>query len=457
MLTRRRSHALSPRDAWFLYSDEVSPDDAPTLITDIYVFDTAHRPEHVRGFNERAWLAARLNHVPALSSQLQRARRWAGGYPRWISTPEIDWSYHLRTSSAGHMTRAEFHRGLADLSTTPLDPNKPLWQLHVRTDVRGVDDIPEGATVVAFHYHHAFADAQRGAEIARTLFEEVCARPATSATTSTERSSRSAGRPSYWRLGRALVASTRAQRRLRDLVATGEVTPPARNLQPTRFNDAQNGQRELVRVKFGLNETRAVARAANVTINEILLATVGGGLVRFLETTGPLVAMVPFSTRKLSDDGSANQTTTMYVDLHAEESDPRVRVQRIHDSAAREKARVTLPESRTVEAVLDQVPSAYLKAALRRQFRLGQSGGVTAHTTLSNVAHGLNDLTFGGAPVTEMFTIPAIHRGSALGHFVTSLGDTLTLTGVADNASLPDPESYRAALVVAYQEISANY
>ena len=463
-MTRVDPAELTPRDAWFLYNDEITPSDAPSLITDFYVFDAGQARVTISTHDAAAaWLAPRLDHTPHLRRRLHRVPTLLG-YPRWVDADAVDLDHHLRVRPVGPTTRIDFHRLLAEVSTSVLDPMRPLWQLHVLTDVRGVTDLPERACVVALHYHHAFADGQHGAALARALFDESDTTAGTVTATESKSGALRAVLALPWQfagLGSALIASARARRKLHALVAAGTVVPPRVDRPTTRFNGPQNHRREFGRVRLDLNEVRALARATGTTVNDVVLTIVGGGLARYLGASpSSLAAQVPYSTRTRSDTGAANQTTTMYVDLHTDETDPRARLRRVHASSVAEKDRVTRPETQAIESTLDHAPALYRKAALRRGHRIrSRNGGsrvTVANTTVSNVPHGPATLRFGDAPVTDAFTIPAIHEGSGLGHFVVSLGDALTLTSIADNAVMPDAEAYTDALTAAYRELRAT-
>ena len=82
------------------------------------------------------------------------------------------------------------------------------------------------------------------------------------------------------------------------------------------------------------------------TVNDVLLAVIGGALTRYLAENGEphkgsLVAMVPRSMRKLEEWESANRLAVMGVDMHTDIEDPLERLARIARSSKSEKTRTS--------------------------------------------------------------------------------------------------------------------
>ena len=117
---------LPPRDAGYLYNDEASPDDAPSYITDGYIFDAAgahdvpaSRPAAA------AWLTAQVARIPALRWQIQR-RPGDWCYPRFVDGGPPDLDYHLQVTRVGATTRAQFLLARPLLARPPARPTRLL-------------------------------------------------------------------------------------------------------------------------------------------------------------------------------------------------------------------------------------------------------------------------------------------------------------------------------------------
>ena len=71
----------------------------------------------------------------------------------------------------------------------------------------------------------------------------------------------------------------------------------------TSLNGALSTRRSFAMASLSLAEVKLVGRAFGATVNDVMLATVGGALRSLLEERGeeidaPLIAMVPVSTRE---------------------------------------------------------------------------------------------------------------------------------------------------------------
>ena len=125
-------------------------------------------------------------------------------------------------------------------------------------------------------------------------------------------------------------------------------------------------------------EVRAVARATDTSVNDVILTVVSGGLRAYLASHEEIpadspAAIVPGSLRDGAGAESENKVTLMYVDLHLDRADPRERLRRVHESAALEKQRIRRPESAASVAAVDASPAFDLAMTIRRAHRRRRS------------------------------------------------------------------------------------
>jgi len=74
----------------------------------------------------------------------------AGVY--WRDDPNFDLARHMkRLKLPGRGGKQELERFVGDLASEPLDPNHPLWTVHIIEEY-------EGGAAVVFRMHHAIAD-----------------------------------------------------------------------------------------------------------------------------------------------------------------------------------------------------------------------------------------------------------------------------------------------------------
>ncbi|MFZ2527928.1 MAG: wax ester/triacylglycerol synthase domain-containing protein [Rhodococcus sp. (in: high G+C Gram-positive bacteria)] len=461
MGTRRRGSAapqLAPRDAVFFYGDEAGLGDTPSAMVHIYVFGglpgSASAPTRRDAVT---WVLERLDRTPSLRRRVQRVPRDLD-YPYWIESG-VDPDHHILFRHVGTTTRAALHDDFAAIAQRPFDFARPPWDMHVLADVRGVADLPEGATVVVFRVHHSVTDRQGAVQIARALFDDPAATPSQGGLPVRVAGGVAAALTlpvRYARFAKGIVGMFAARRALGTLVGEGAVSAPARRSVRTRFEVEDYSPRRFGRIGLDLAELRALARATGATVNDILVATISGAMDGYLEEHGEapsesLTIQIPVSLAHRADIASENRTTTMCISLHTDEADPKTRLRSIHGSAVREKARVARPETFAVESLVDLLPSVGCRHTARKLARTKPASGeidpTVMNTSLSNVARGqASDLSFAGRHAVEGFTVPPLNRCFGLMHGAVSLGDTLVLSFSAKSALLPDVEEYERFL-----------
>lgn len=464
-MARKSGTGLSARDAVYVFGDEASRGDTPSIMSHFYVFDTrqGRTPVATRA-HAVDWILRRTHRTPALRRRLHRVPGDLD-YPYWVEAG-IDPDHHIEFRRIGQTTRTHLHRLFASLAEQPLDLGRPLWGLHVLTDVRGVSDLPDRATVVVLRVHHSVTDGKGAVQIARALFEDPDAEPSTGGRPVPVPGPATAARKlpgDYLSYAGAVGRWMTGRRSLDALVRAGEIVEPRRRCPRTRFNVVDYSPRLFGRVRFDLQDVRALGHATGTTVNDVMLAVVSDAVRTYLaerdETpAGSLAAQVPISLSGRSDLVSENKTSDLRVDLHTDRTDPLTRLRLIHESAAREKDRVGRPESIVVEAALDAMPAVCLRHSIRRAVRkvtasTGDHVGPT-NTSLSNVPRGtVDDLRFGDSPAVSGFSAPCLNRLLGLMHAVVTLGDSLDLTFSTKRAVMPDPEEYEHLLEAAFARL----
>ena len=103
----------------------------------------------------------------------------------------------------------------------------------------------------------------------------------------------------------------------------------------TPWNHAITPQRRVSFARISLEDAKAVKRAFDVKLNDVVLAVVGGTLRRYLEANGgnpedPLLAVCPVSVRTDEEKGDAgNRVSAMFTSLATDIDDPVERLQAI--------------------------------------------------------------------------------------------------------------------------------
>jgi len=208
-----------------------------------------------------------------------------------------------------------------------------------------------------------------------------------------------------------------------------------------------------------LAQVKAVGKAFDATVNDVVLATVGGALRSLLEARGEtlesaLVAMVPVSTRERARGTPAvadaptlgNKVSAMLVSLATVIDDPVERLRAVSESSRGAKTRTDVLGGRILDDWAQLiVPALSTRAArLLSNLRVFDRIAPVFNVTVSNVPGPQFDLWFGGCRIEALYPIGPIVEGVGLN--ITALsymgGLHVGMLGckrlVPDMASMPD-------------------
>ena len=282
----------------------------------------------------------------------QRAIRVPFGlhHPVWVDDPEFDLDDHLsRASLPSPGGQAELDAFVAGVMSRQLDPDRPLWEMHV------VEGLEGERTALVAKVHHAILDGVSGASVLaafldltpRTRIVELPPEWDPAPLPSNTQMLRHAASSLARQPGSAL--STAAGRggggggprhAQPGAGGSGEQSPPGFFAAPrTSFNGAVSNRKRFAGLSVPLEDVKLVGRVFEATVNDVILACVSGGLRRLLadrgeQAEGPLVAMVPVSTRAEGEtEELGNQISGMLVSLASDVDDPVARLDAISESA----------------------------------------------------------------------------------------------------------------------------
>jgi diacylglycerol O-acyltransferase len=263
-------------------------------------------------------------------------------HPVWVDDPDFELDDHLfRASLPSPGGQPELDAFVASIMSRQLDPDRPLWEMHV---VEGLDG---DRTALIAKVHHAILDGVSGASILAAFLDlspraRVIPLPSEQwdpdpLPSGAELLRYAAGSLTHQpgRMLSTLQAGVEAVADLgmhnRSLEIRGEVPPPGFFSAPrTSFNGAVGSRKRFCSLAVPLEDVKLVRRVFTCTVNDVILSGVAGGLRRLLEARGEatdhaLVAMVPVSTRPEGMGnalGLGNQVSGMLVSLATDIDDP---------------------------------------------------------------------------------------------------------------------------------------
>ncbi|OBK92922.1 DUF1298 domain-containing protein [Mycobacterium asiaticum] len=392
--------AKVPSDQFLLYAFDGEPDDLDSAL------------DRVRG---RARACADLS--------MRVADDCAARYPRWVPTPaEPDQIVRQELTDDGWDGCLA---AVAGLAARQLDIRQMAWRLHVFTPVHAIPGVSRPGTVAVLQVAHALGDGARASAMAAWLFGRPAPVPTVAATR--------AGFPP-----RLAVAAARAHRRLvRDTEAG--LVPHGVGLRPLVATNARPGADRAVRT---LVRRRGQIPGPTVTVG--VLARVAEALAEWLggevDSLGAEVPMVKPGP-PLAYNHFGNAVVGLYPGLPRAE-----RMNRIAGDLADARRRFEHPATRASDRAFAAVPAALLRWGVSHFDPDIRPAQVAGNTVVSSVYRGVDDLRFGGAPVTLTAGYPALSSVMGLTHGVHGIGDTVAISVHAARSAVPDIDGYLRVL-----------
>jgi WS/DGAT/MGAT family acyltransferase len=279
----------------------------------------------------------RMGTFPRLGQRVEEPRLRLGRLA-WVEAPNVDLDWHVaEPDRADPLSDEELRRAVGDLLSERLDHTRPLWRF---------DALPLTGerTALVGRIHHAMADGVSAIRLVAGLLWDAEAGspsspPPAQTPTSSSRTGSSAGASAA---SRPAVSEAREARILIRL-------PGAlwRELRPGADSDLDRHigpAREVAWTSFPLERLKRIEHGASdgVTVNDVLLAVVAGGLRRWLgggdRPPGDLRVQCPVSLHAREEAGElGNRDSFMNLDLPISEPDPAARLRLINTETSERK------------------------------------------------------------------------------------------------------------------------
>ena len=425
----------------------------------IAIVDASECPDF--GYDRfRQTLARRLHLLEPLRYQLIHIPRRLHR-EMWLENCDVDLDYHVRRLQIGPPGgHRELDAAIGEIASTPLDRNKPLWEFHF------VEGMADNRFAIIGKVHHALADGVASANLlARALEFSDATRPE-------KDTYRHDPHPSDGQLIRAAMRDHAAQLRqlpglLRDTVKgvrsvrRQSTSAPglARNFRPpaTFLNHLVTPGRTFASATLPLADVKGTGKHLGVTINDMVLAISTGALRSLLlkydgHANEPLLCGVPVSIDTSQERISGNALGTVVVSLPVQVADPLewVRIVRIGAMIGKENAR--LLGSELISRWSNYAPPTLTEWAFRR-IATSDSPNKLVNVPVSNVPGPRQPGRIAGAPMTELYSVGPLTFGVGVNITVWSYVDQLSLSVLADDATVGDPHEVTDAMVDAFVQI----
>ncbi|MGH3901883.1 MAG: wax ester/triacylglycerol synthase family O-acyltransferase [Pseudonocardiaceae bacterium] len=325
----------------------------------------------------RRHLAARLDQLPAFRWRVVPVPLGLS-HPVLIEDPLFDLADHLyRAVLPEPGEPEELEAAVAGLASQRLGRGRPLWRITL------IDGLADGRQAMVLEIHHALMDGVGTLTTLARIFsgQEPAALPAT------------------WQPGRvpgrvrlvtgALAHEALALARLPALVgrtrrsavavrkrrAGAAVTAPEAGVDTplSAINQGFTPERHFARASLLLDDVLTVKDVAGVTVNDVVLAIVGGALRGYLQARGtlperPLVANVPVGMEEpgATPRHAGNRLSRLTASLATDVADPWERLRRVSAVTAEAKACLDLAGRELLMEWLECLPPLLVGAIVRR-------------------------------------------------------------------------------------------
>jgi WS/DGAT/MGAT family acyltransferase len=261
------------------------------------------------------------------------------------------------------------------------------------------------------------------------------------------------------------LARTVPALRVRSTARTAwDATAGAKRPPATRFNQRVTADRVGDAMVVDLDEVKRVRRAVpGATVNDVLLAVVGGGIRRYLGATGELpdgsmVAGVPVSMRTAVDAGEpGNKISMMLVELGTNVDDDRERLVAVQRSTSQSKEQSQAVGARAMADGAELLPGALLGLGVRAN-ALNTARGTTAqigNVCVTNVPGSQAPLYLRGAEMLAYYSLGPVYDNAGPIHLVVSYMGTVYLSVTTCREIMPDIDRYVACLRASWDGLVA--
>ncbi len=419
----------------------------------------------------RAHLAARLDDLPSFRWRIVPVP-FGLHQPVAVRDPLFDLDAHLRTATVDAPGGpAELDALFAALAERHLDRRHPLWQCTLVSGLAG------DRQAIILKYHHCLADGVGAHTTFARVFSDLPVEPLP-------------GEPRPWRAEEipsrtrlvldALRDHLRGARRVPGLArrtrrgtaaakarrASAAVATPGFDGEApwTLLNDAGTVARAYCRVAIPLADAKAVKDAAGVTLNDVALAVVAGGVRTYLADRDalpdrPLLASVPVSSEP--PDAPVRQagnrfwsfTTSLATDI----ADPVERLTAISAVAREARGQLEVLGADLMPAWLDLVPPAVAAPGADALFRrvTEQREHADANVLVSNIRGPAEPWPWHGSIVEELWIDGPPSNGVGANVMLWSYGDRLLFGILCFADAVTDPPALAAACEAAFAELRA--
>jgi WS/DGAT/MGAT family acyltransferase len=419
--------------------DELSVDDARLLELEsdaiaghtlkLLVLEPKRRPLEIAELREL--VAGRLAREPRATQRVELSERDS---LHWVEDADFDIAAHVHERDFEGGGVDELWKLTGRIMSERLDHSRPLWALDL------VGPLDDDRHAIVARIHHAMADGISCMRLLDAVLWDSDPGPSPRSRAHGPAGVGSSGEASKGRLHEFVDMPGAIWR---ELIGHAAASPLDRQIGP---------ERSLAFVAASLEDLKQIGGAlvGHVTVNDVLLAVVAGGLGAWWREARAglpsIRAQVPVSLHT-RDDEVGNRDSFLNVDLPLDEADPIRRLERVNAETAKRKR------------LGDAVELYDFFHALGRLGRLGRiaegvaSGPREFSLSVSNVPGPPTPITVAGRRVESLGSVAEPAQRHALRVSALSCAGSITVGLCTDPEALPGVERLADGLGEALAEL----
>jgi diacylglycerol O-acyltransferase / wax synthase len=436
---------------------------ASTMIFEVGPFRTADGGIDVERF--RRATEAILHRVPRYRQKLH----WIPGFQHavWVDDPRFNLDFHIRhTALPKPGNAAQLKRLSARVMSQPLDRKRPLWENWL---VEGLDGGERFALITKIH--HCMIDGASGMDLSQILMSispevpEIEPPPPFVPKLAPSRFelwreevARSLGTP--FRVARDLRRFSEETDDVRDEIRTRlraviKMAGMGMSADETPLNGSVGPHRRFDWWRVPLADLKAMRRALDCTINDVVLTVVTGAVREYLIHRGvdpfglTFRVSAPVSVRNAEEKGKlGNRVSSWVIPLPIREAEPHAQLAAIHAETARLKEERTALGVEMIMKLAEFTPSTLLTLGAR-----SVSGPI--NTIVTNVPGPQFPLYLQGARMLELYPQVPLMESLGIGIALASYDGFVHWGFNSDPDVVPDADVFVEQIRASYARVAA--
>jgi len=377
--------------------------------------------------------------------------------PEWEVDGKIDLGYHLR-HEALPWPGGERELGLviSRLHSLPLERSRPLWECTL------IEGLQPDRFAIYMKIHHSLVD---GVGLMQRLTHILAESPrglslppwsAPNVTTDAPPKPTQSTDEEWRRLFEGLLAGLGKSKPKGDEKKKASWVPRGPRCI---LNGKSTGRRRFATQKLELSRVKAIAKAAEATVNDVVLAVCAGALRTYLAKVdhipkAPLLATIPVALPKLEGQTIGNSVAGIHAAIATDVADAKKRLFSIRDAMRSAKEDFNrLPAS--VNRIINSVGMLAMMMMPKKD-NTDPDKSTFTNLTISNVPGPKHKLYFHGAEMDGMYPVSVLAGDHRLNITVLGYDEHLYFGIIASPDVLPHMQRVAVALPAAIDELERS-